>query len=112
MESLIFSSRLGDLKVAEKEQAKGIRPVLHVSPSMVLSYAGTVCSDGTTSEVAPEKRWCMVNFDSSGGTSFVSMSVRSGNTIKDPGTPRKGGYTFAGWYQDEALTERWDVFCK
>ncbi len=108
MESLLFTSKFGDLKLGEEDKAKGLRPVLHVLPSTVLSYAGTVCSNGKTNEVAPEKRWCTVSYDSSGGTTFMSTSVRSGNTITSPGTPRKGGYVFAGWYQDETLTKQWE----
>lgn len=50
-----------------------------------------------------------VDFDSDGGTEIQSQSITEGEKSTKPTTdPTKSGYTFAGWYSNEALTEVWD----
>lgn len=54
----------------------GVRPALHISPSSsYISYAGTVCSDGTMNEISPgggeEGNSYTVTFDSNGGSSWM-----------------------------------------
>ena len=49
-----------------------------------------------------------VEFDSAGGSSVESVRLKFGDSIPFPDAPVKEGYRFAGWYQDEALTQRWD----
>ena len=49
-----------------------------------------------------------VTFESNGGSSCTSVKVKSGNTITLP-TTSKTGYTFDGWYTDEALTNIFDA---
>lgn len=43
-------------------------------------------------------------FVSNGGSYVNMISEKYGTDIKAPTAPEKQGYTFAGWYQDEALT--------
>ena len=45
--------------------------------------------------------YCMVNFDSNGGTAIESVQTVSGRTIERPADPTKQGYTFDGWYLGE-----------
>ena len=49
-----------------------------------------------------------VLFDTKGG-SFISpvTSLSYGDTITQPPAPTKDGYTFSGWYKDEACTISW-----
>lgn len=42
-----------------------------------------------------------LHFNSVGGSQVNSMTRRYGETISQPESPTKTGYTFAGWYEDE-----------
>ncbi len=43
-----------------------------------------------------------VKFDSMGGSAVSSVTVKENETVKEPTAPTKDGYTFAGWYLDDA----------
>lgn len=45
------------------------------------------------------------NFDSNGGSYIPVMTVGFSLPMTTPSSPSKTGYNFAGWYQDEALTQ-------
>ena len=45
-----------------------------------------------------------VSFDTNGGEAVASQTVVNGRTAKEPETPVREGYTFYGWYEDEAYT--------
>lgn len=49
-----------------------------------------------------------VKFDAKGGSSVDSQTPASGSTVTKPADPMREGYTFAGWYTDEACTEAYD----
>ena len=49
-----------------------------------------------------------VDFNSNGGTEVDSQVVASGEKATEPAAPTKEGATFAGWYKDAALTQRFD----
>ncbi len=49
-------------------------------------------------EVTP----CTVTFDSAGGSSVSTLSVKSGSTITSPANPTRSGYTFGGWLRNSA----------
>lgn len=46
-----------------------------------------------------------VKFDAKGGSSVDSQTPASGSTVSKPADPTREGYTFGGWYTDEACTE-------
>ena len=50
-----------------------------------------------------------VLFETNGG-SFIrpATDLSAGDKITAPANPVKDGYTFAGWYKDEACTQGWD----
>ena len=48
-----------------------------------------------------------VTFNSDGGTEIPAVTVEEGSIITEPKDPVKDGYTFEGWYKDEALTTEW-----
>lgn len=49
-----------------------------------------------------------VTFQSNGGSTVASRSVALGTTVSRPADPTRAGYSFAGWYADEACTQAWD----
>ncbi len=49
-----------------------------------------------------------VMFDSNGGSNVSKQSVARNTRIGEPAEPTRAGYTFAGWYTDEKLTNVYD----
>ena len=51
-----------------------------------------------------------VSFDGnfSGSESYESVSVNGGKKLEQPADPVREGYQFLGWYQDAAMTDKWD----
>ena len=49
-----------------------------------------------------------VTFQTNGGSTIESVFVEKGTQAQMPTNPVKEGYSFAGWCQDEALTEAFD----
>jgi uncharacterized repeat protein (TIGR02543 family) len=45
-----------------------------------------------------------VTFESNGGSSVPAIVGTSGDALSEPADPTKAGFTFDGWYSDEALT--------
>ena len=45
-----------------------------------------------------------ITFNTNGGSDVASITAETGATITAPADPTKDGYTFAGWFADEALT--------
>lgn len=48
-------------------------------------------------------------FMSNGGSYVAPLDQKYGSTVKKPADPEKPGYTFAGWYTDEALTKSYTI---
>ena len=46
-----------------------------------------------------------VSFETDGGSTVEAVIVTKNDALAIPETPTKGGYTFEGWYFDEALTQ-------
>lgn len=52
---------------------------------------------------------CSVVFESMNGESYEEVLVPEGASVSEPETiPVREGYTFSGWYTDEAYTQRYD----
>ena len=49
-----------------------------------------------------------VKFDAQGGSATGDQTPASGSTVAKPADPTRDGYTFAGWYTDEACTKAYD----
>ena len=65
---------------------------------------------GTTGNIVVYAHWdyiSTISFDSNGGSSVGAISNVEGTTISAPTAPSKTHYTFAGWYSDSALTEKY-----
>ena len=53
-----------------------------------------------------------VNFNTNGGKTIKSQSVKKNATATEPAAPEKEGYTFGGWFADKDLTEKYDFATK
>ena len=53
-----------------------------------------------------------VTFDTNGGSSVESQTVRANTTADEPNAPEREGYIFDGWYSDENLTDKFDFATK
>lgn len=65
-------------------------------------FSSTVTSDKTL-----YAKWNLlytVKFNSNGGTAVADQSVASGSVATKPADPTFVGYSFSGWYSDNALT--------
>ena len=49
-----------------------------------------------------------LTFDAKGGTETDSVTVRHGNTVAKPEDPKRSGYRFNGWFDDEKCREKHD----
>ncbi len=49
-----------------------------------------------------------VTFDTKGGNKIASLEVEGGKTINQPTNPVRDGYTFGGWFKDEAYKNAWN----
>ena len=65
-----------------------------------------------TSDITLYAKWTAtkytVTFNTNGGSAISSQAVETRKTAEKPADPTKGGYSFAGWYSDEALTSAFD----
>jgi len=48
--------------------------------------------------IQPDSIMYVVTFNSNGGSEVAEVKVPEGNTINEPTSPTRDGYTFAGWY--------------
>ena len=50
----------------------------------------------------------MLSFESNGGSPVPNQSLAERSTVTEPTTPTKTGFTFMGWYKDDAFKTKWD----
>jgi len=55
-----------------------------------------------------EKPSVVVDFVSNGGNSVDDQTIEVSALAVKPADPTRAGYTFNGWYSDEARTQLWD----
>lgn len=82
--------------------AAGHKPVTDEDGNTTCSECGEPC------DPAPEPTTYTVTFESNGGTAVTAQTVTEGETATAPTAPTYEGYTFIGWYSDEALTAEYD----
>lgn len=74
----------------------------------VFSLSFVACTDGTKQEdPTDQKQEFTVTFNTNGGSSVASVTVKEGEKISKPANPSKTGYTFVAWYKDAAFTTEW-----
>ena len=86
----------------------------------------TLAADGYTSEITLYAKWnkrssggggggttrYTVSFDTNGGSKLSNQTVTRNSVIKEPTTPTKDGFDFAGWYTDKGLKTKYDFSAK
>ena len=69
-------------------------------------------SQPVTKDMTLYAKWTIntykVSFDSVGGSSVNKKTVDYNTPVTKPEDPTKRGYTFGGWYEDEAYTKAYD----
>lgn len=69
-------------------------------------------NDVVTGNITLYAKWTinsyMVSFDSQGGSAVSSQNIEHNSHATAPSAPTRIGYTFEGWYADEALTAMYD----
>lgn len=63
---------------------------------------------GPGTVVTPEKTEYTVTFNTLGGNVIEAKKVEEGKAVVLPADPTKAGYTFAGWYTDQACTKKYE----
>lgn len=54
--------------------------------------------------IEDEEATVTITFESNGGSSVAAIVGVPGDTLGEPSAPTRDGYTFEGWYSDQALT--------
>ena len=50
----------------------------------------------------------LVSFEMDGGSAVGEQEIRDGEAAAEPTAPTRPGYTFDGWFKDEAFNQAWD----
>ncbi len=78
--------------------------------------ADSLLNEKLTSDMSVYAKWkdedavireFTVTFNSMGGSSVESKTVKDGDFLTEPAEPKYNGYIFNGWYKDEACTQSW-----
>ena len=73
-----------------------------------LTVSGSMPDSDVTVDVTYTAKDYTVTYESNGGSTVPSQTVKYNETANKPADPTKSGYTFAGWYTEEKLTNKYD----
>lgn len=88
----------------------GAITVTNAKNSNLVTVVFPVTSSGGGGSSAPKEY--TVKFNTNGGASIASQTVRSGEKAKMPNEPTKDGYSFGGWYSDSSFKNAYDFDTK
>lgn len=71
-------------------------------------YVGKAAQVAVTMQCTAEPIIHTVKVNTNGGTAIDDIIVEDGKIVKRPSDPTREGYTFSGWYADEACTIPYD----
>ena len=73
-----------------------------------LTVSGSMPDSDVTVDVTFTAKDYTVTYESNGGSTVPSQTVKYNEAANKPAAPTKSGYTFAGWYTEEKLTNKYD----
>ena len=73
-----------------------------------LTVSGSMPDSDVTVDVTFTAKDYTVTYESNGGSTVPSQTVKYNETANKPADPTKSGYTFSGWYTEENLTNKYD----
>ena len=73
-----------------------------------LTVSGSMPDSDVTVDVTFTAKDYTVTYESNGGSTVPSQTVKYNETANKPADPTKSGCTFAGWYTEEKLTNKYD----
>lgn len=73
-----------------------------------LTVSGSMPDSDVTVDVTFTAKDYTVTYESNGGSTVPSQAVKYNETANKPADPTKSGCTFAGWYTEEKLTNKYD----
>ena len=73
-----------------------------------LTVSGSMPDSDVTVDVTYTAKDYTVTCESNGGSTVPSQTVKYNETAHKPADPTKSGCTFAGWYTEEKLTNKYD----
>ena len=73
-----------------------------------LTVSGSMPDSDVTVDVTFTAKDYTVTYESNGGSTVPSQTVKYNETANKPADPTKSGYTFAGWYTEAKLTNKYD----
>ena len=73
-----------------------------------LTVSGSMPDSDVTVDVTFTAKDYTVTYEANGGRTVPSQTVKYNETANKPADPTKSGYTFAGWYTEEKLTNKYD----
>jgi len=71
-------------------------------------FATDVITEDITLYAGWDKETYTVSFDTSGGSDIIDQQIQFEDKAVLPASPKKSGFTFAGWFKDEDLKLSWD----
>ena len=87
-------------RIAEMKTGEG-KTLVEILPAYLNALTGNGVHIVTVNDYLAKR-------DSVGGTDVASQSLTYGEVIEEPAPPTREGYTFGGWYSDNALNDPWD----
>ena len=74
-----------------------------------LTVSGSMPDSDVTVDVTYTAKDYTVTYESNGGSTVPSQTVKYNETANKPADPTKSGCTFAGWYTEEKLTNKYTL---
>ena len=91
------------------EDGKNYEVSKYVSGSLTVNNPADTSNDNSSpSGESDSVAKYTVSFNANGGSAVNSQSISKSGKATAPNAPTRDGYTFAGWYSDEALTKEFD----
>lgn len=90
-----------------KEHGGANATIVSVSPAITLSESSVTYTVVCRIDEEAKPSYTL-RFDTQGGSTITAQTYPEGSVIFQPTNPTRTGYTFAGWYQDQACNTPFD----